>query len=891
MARSADALATAGPAARPAGRWHASSAPAVLQQLATSGTSGLSSNEAAARLERHGPNEIREPEGRTPWRMLLDQFSDLMIVVLVAAAIVAGSVGETSDAIAIMVIVLLNGLLGFAQEYRAHRAMAALRRLAAATARVVRDGSVRDLPAALLVPGDVVVLEAGNVVPADLRLVETFALKVEEAALTGEAVPVEKTAAAIADEALALGDRINMAYRSTAVAHGRGVGVVVATGMQTELGRIAAMLQGSRTEKTPLQRRLARFGRWLAAAAAAICATVFVLGLLRGEPVLHMFLTAVSLAVAAIPEALPAVVTIALALGARRMVAQHALIRRLPAVETLGSVTFVCADKTGTLTQNRMHVEALHVRTGRLLPSEPLPACGGAAEHLLRALALNNDAQRTADGAVRGEPTETALLEAALAFGRDPARLAADAPRVGELPFDAERKCMTTLHRADASILVYTKGAPEHVLARCSGWWPAQGAEAFDAADVSRTAEAMAAAGMRVIAFAARRLDALPADLSSDAVESELLLLGLAGLIDPPRPEAAQAVAMCRSAGITPVMVTGDHPATARAIATRLGILGKGDGVLTGRELAELSPEELRRVAPGVRVYARVDPAQKIAIVAALQARGELVAMTGDGVNDAPALGRAEIGVAMGRIGTDVAREAADMVLLDDDFATIVAAVREGRRIFDNILKFIRYTMTGNSGEIWTIFLAPLLGMPIPLAPIHILWVNLVTDGLPGLALAAEPAERRVMQRRPRPLTQSVFANGMWQHIVWVGLLVGGVTLLAQAWALRSDVHAPSMAFTVLTFAQLAHVLAIRSETESLFAIGPFSNRLLAATFLGTAALQVATLYVPFMNEALQTQPLPAHALALAFALASVVFVGVELEKLAIRRGWLPREG
>jgi len=867
------------------------SASAVLQQLATAGTCGLSSSEAASRLERHGPNEIREPEGRTPWSMLVDQFSDLMIVVLVAAAVVAGSVGEASDAIAILVIVLLNGLLGFVQEYRAHRAMAALRRLAAATASVVRDGSVRDLPATLLVPGDVVVLETGNVVPADVRLLETFALKVEEAALTGEAVPVEKTAAVIADEALPLGDRVNMAYRSTAVAHGRGVGVVVATGMQTELGRIAAMLQGSRTEKTPLQRRLARFGSWLAAAAGAICAAVFVLGLLRGEPALYMFLTAVSLAVAAIPEALPAVVTIALALGARRMVAQNALIRRLPAVETLGSVTFICADKTGTLTQNRMRVEALHVRTGRLLPSATPPASGGAADHLLRALALNNDAQRMDDGTVRGDPTEIALLDAALAFGRDPARLAAETNRVGELPFDAERKCMTTLHRADASVLVYTKGAPEHVLARCCGWWPATDGEAFDAADVSRTAEAMAAEGMRVIAFAARRLDALPAALSPDAVETELLLLGLAGLIDPPRPEAAQAVAMCRSAGITPVMVTGDHPATARAIATQLGILRDGDGVLTGRELSGLSPEDLQRFASGIRVYARVDPAQKIAIVAALQARGELVAMTGDGVNDAPALGRAEIGIAMGRIGTDVAREAADMVLLDDDFATIVAAVREGRRIFDNILKFIRYTMTSNSGEIWAIFLAPLLGMPIPLAPIHILWVNLVTDGLPGLALAAEPAERRVMQRRPRPLTQSVFANGMWQHIVWVGLLMGGVTLLAQAWALRYGLHAPSMAFTVLTFAQLAHVLAIRSETESLFAIGLFSNRPLAATFLGTVALQVATLYVPFMNEALQTQPLPAHALALAFALGSVVFVGVELEKLAIRRGWLRREG
>jgi Ca2+-transporting ATPase len=595
--------------------------------------------------------------------------------------------------------------------------------------------------------------------------------------------------------------------------------------------------------------------------------------------------------VAAIPEALPAVVAIALALGARRMVRRHALVRRLPAVEALGSVTVICSDKTGTLTQNRMRVER-YWEHGAEHAAEQLPAAAarihGAWPSMHLAMALVNDATPQADGSADGEPTEAALLDAALAAGLDWGKLRHAHQRVAELPFDSERKRMATLHREGDGVIAYVKGAPESVLARCHLQLGAGGAEPFDADAAAQAAETMAAGGLRVLAFALRRFDALPA--RHDDAEEALLFIGLVGLIDPPRREAAHAVAECRSAGIVPVMITGDHPTTARAIAERLGILAPGAAVISGVQLARLDDAALAQRVHEVRVYARVDPEQKIRIVAALQAQGECVAMTGDGVNDAPALKRADIGVAMGRGGTDVAREAADMVLLDDNFATIVHAVREGRRIFDNIRKFIRYAMTGNAGEIWTIFLAPFLGLPIPLLPIHILWINLVTDGLPGLALAGEPAERGVMQRPPRPVNESVFARGMWQRILWTGFLIGAVSLAGQAWALRHGAHAQSVVFTVLTLAQLALVLAIRSETESVFAIGLLSNRPLALVVGLTVLLQLATLYVPALNQVFKTAPLAATELALCFALAGVVFAAVELEKWATRRGWLYRK-
>jgi Ca2+-transporting ATPase len=824
--------------------------------------------------------------------MLASQFTDFMIVVLIAAAVIAGVVGEPQDAVAIVVIVFLNGIIGFVQEYRAERAMAALKKMASPQARVIRGGRSDTIAATHLVPGDLVELEAGNILPADLRLTELSALKVDESTLTGESQPVDKQTAALTGADLPLGDRLNLAFKGTVVTYGRARGLVVATGMKTELGRIAALLSGE-SGKTPLQKRLARFGRHLAVAVLAICAIVFVAGWLRGEPPLLMLLTAVSLAVAAIPEALPAVVTISLALGAARMVRQNALIRRLPAVETLGSVTYICSDKTGTLTLNRMHVDCVHA-AGQTLSD--LPGLPDKPESPWRelglAMALCNDAAAGRDGELTGDPTETALLAAAQAAAVDKEKSQQTLPRVAEIPFDSQRARMSTLHRDGEGVLMFVKGAPESVLALCTDRLDAGAAvAAFDVAALQDTAETLAAQGLRVLAFALKRLPRLPEPVEAESLERDLTFIGLVGMIDPPRPEAAAAVAACKAAGIIPVMITGDHPATAQAIARRLGLIEDGAKVLGGSELAQMSPADFEREVETVRVYARINPEQKIKIVRALQDRGEFVAMTGDGVNDAPALKQADIGVAMGKGGTDVAREAAHMTLLDDNFATIVKAVREGRRIFDNIRKFVKYTMTSNSGEIWTIFLAPFLGLPIPLLPIHILWINLVTDGLPGLALAGEEAERNVMQRPPRPPKESIFAHGMWQHILWVGLLMGAVTLLTQAWALHNgSAHWQSMVFTVLTLSQLGHVLAIRSERESLFTQGLFSNRLLVAALALTFALQMAVLYVPWLQPIFKTAPLTVGELAACLALSSVVFIGVEFEKALIRRGWLYKD-
>ncbi len=885
------ATATAVPAKDGTPAWHCLPTGEVARRLGTDVAVGLTRGEAASRLARHGPNAIQEGEKRSPWRMLLDQFTDFMIIVLLAAAVISGFIGEVIDTIAILVIVLMNGTIGFIQEYRAEQAMAALKKLAAATARVLREGRVTELSAAELVPGDVVVLEAGNVIPADLRLAESVVLKTEEAALTGESVPVEKHTAALEGSDLTVGDRRNMAYKGTTVAYGRGRGLVVGTGMQTELGKIAALLALESEVKTPLQKRLAEFGRKLAIAALAICAVVFVFGLARGEPLALMFLTAVSLAVAAIPEALPAVVTISLALGAHKMVKQNALIRRLPAVEALGSVTYICSDKTGTLTQNRMRVEEFLVDGRHLKHPEREALEGEAAHRMLSALALNNDASAPEGGTEFGDPTEIALLLAARRAGYEKEALDAATPRVAELPFDSDRKLMTTMHREGAGIVAYTKGAPEKIIERCVQALQGGRSASFAAQEILETAERMAAEGLRVIGVAYRRWEAVPSPLASEHLESGLVFLGLVGMIDPPRPEVAEAVRLCKTAGITPVMVTGDHPATARAIASRLGILAEGGRVVTGQEMSRLGPAEFERDVRDVRVYARVDPAQKIMIVSGLQAKGEFVAMTGDGVNDAPAIKRAEIGVAMGKIGTDVSREASSMVLLDDNFATIVSAVREGRRIYDNIRKFIRYVMAGNIGEIVAILVAPFLGMPIPLLPIQILWVNLVTDGLPGLALAMEPEERAIMRRPPRPPDESVFARGMAYQVLWTGIMIGGITLAVQWWAMSiGSPNWQTMAFTSLTMCQMFVVLAIRSDREGLHTIGVFSNKHLVGAVLLTFVLQLAVIYIPALNPIFKTAPLTAEELAISLLLPALVLVTVELEKVAIRSGWLYRE-
>ncbi|MEY5028035.1 MAG: hypothetical protein RLZ63_350 [Pseudomonadota bacterium] len=847
----------------------------LLRQLGSDAHKGLSTAQVQQRLATVRLNALVETGQRHPLRILLAQFGDFMILVLLVAAVIAGLIGEPQDVVAIAVIVVLNALLGFVQEYRAERAMKALKQMMALQARVLREGQVQQIDATQLVPGDVIDLEAGNIVPADVRLLALSSFKVDESTLTGESLVVEKQLSTLQSNDLALGDRLNMAYKGTTVAYGRARGLVVATGMRTELGKIASLLdqEGS---KTPLQKRLAAFGQKLSVVVLFICAVLFLAGWLRGEMPMTMLLTAISLAVAAIPEALPAVVTITLALGAARMARHRALIRCLPAVQTLGSVTTICSDKTGTLTMNRMHVDVLQV------------ADGAARREAGKILNLCNDAVIDSHGQWVGDPTETAMLVFTAAQGWAPELDRQQWPRLAEVPFSAERALMSTFHPDESGVLMLVKGAPEAVVPRCTQLWGSTGQAAIDQVALHEQARGLARQGLRVLVLARRSLPVLPTQGPLDAYECELAFCGFVGLIDPPRPQAQEAVAACKAAGIRVVMMTGDHPATAAAIARRLGIMDGHDKVMTGSELQALPLHDFEREVKQVRVYARLNPEQKIKIVKALQDQGELVAMTGDGVNDAPALKRADIGIAMGQGGTDVAREAAHMTLLDDNFVTLVHAVREGRRIYDNIRKFVKFTMPSNAGEIWTLVLASLLALPIPLLPIHLLWINLVTDGLPGLALAGEGVERGVMQRPPRPPQESIFAQGLWQHMVWAGLLMGGLCVLAQAWALEEgSTHWQSMVFTVLTLSQLGHVLAVRSERESLFTQGLLTNKPLLIVVVLSVGLQMAVLYVPWLNTVFKTAPLSAFELLLCFLLAAVLFVAVEIEKLLVRRGWI----
>jgi Ca2+-transporting ATPase len=862
-------------------RWHRLSKEASLERLA-SRAAGLSHDESARRRLEHGLNVLEEAPPRSRVALFVAQFADYMILVLLAAALVAGAVGDLADALVIVAIVVLNAVIGFVQEYRAERAMAALKAMAAPVATVMRGGAPHLEPASQLVPGDVVHVEAGAIVPADLRILHSASLRIDEAALTGESAPIDKAHEPIDADDVAVADRHNIAHKGTLVTHGHGLGLVIATGMRTEFGKIARLLEQAHAIDTPLQRRLAAFGRRLAGIVLAICAIVFVTGLLRGEPALPMLLTALSLAVAAIPEALPAVVGIALALGARKMMQHRALIRRLPAVEALGSVTTICSDKTGTLTANEMHLEGYHC--DGVTGAEP----GDTAPWRLLTLAMSvsHDAAQGEDGELVGDPTEVALLRAALAAGRDAVMDKEQWPRHDEIPFDSVRKCMSTLHKDPTGTwLSITKGAVEVVVAASAAEARGDGEQAIDRPRVLREADAMAAAGNRVLAVGVRRFTTRPQPYDAATAERGLTLVGIVGLIDPPRPEARHAIATCREAGIVPVMITGDHPLTARAIAERLGLAAGERSAITGAELAALPAEELERRSGELRVYARVAPEQKLKIVAALQRRGEVVAVTGDGVNDAPALRQADIGVSMGITGTDVAKEASGIVLLDDNFATIVRAVREGRRIYDNLRRFIRYVLTTNSGEILTIFLAPFLGLPIPLLPIQILWINLVTDGLPGLALAAEPAERNVMKRPPRSAQESVFAHGLGAHALLVGLVMAGIALAVQAWAWRAGTEQwQTLVFTTLCFMQLGHVLAIRSEETSLWALGIMSNRPLAGAVALTVLLQLAVVYLEPLNRIFRTVPLTAGQLGLAAGAAVAILAIVEGEKYWRRR-------
>jgi Ca2+-transporting ATPase len=891
----------------------------VLRQLEVDPAQGLDPAEVERRLAQYGPNELIERGAKSPWRILWEQFTALMIVILIVAAALSAFLGDYEDAIAILAIIIINAVLGFNQEYRAEKAMAALKKLA--------------VPHVDLTPGDIVLLEAGNLVPADCRLLESANLRIQEAALTGESEPVEKEAEMVASAELSLGDRRNMAYMGTIITYGRGLAVVTETGMQTELGRIASLIQTVEREQTPLQRRLDQLGRGLAAAALVLVAVIFVLGLLRGEELRLMFLTAVSMAVAAVPEGLPAVVTIALALGAQRMLQRQALIRKLPAVETLGSVTVICSDKTGTLTENRMTVTVLDVAGNHIElsgdgfhgqnqaltpdlqiqnlkseiqnPSIGLLVVGGA---LCNDALLEPDPERPEGFHIVGDPTEAALVVAAKRLGLEKSELERVLPRVAELPFDSDRKRMTTVHKlpsetnapallkslwdwgrrlGDVAYTAITKGAVDGLLDISGQVWIDQRAELLTETwreRIMASNNELAENGIRVLGVAFKPLAAPPAKGQENGLEQDLIFVGLVGMIDPARPEVKDAVRTCRQAGIRPVMITGDHPLTARHIAQELDIAVNGQ-IITGQELARMPAEELAGVVREVSVYARVAPEHKLNIVQALQDQGQIVAMTGDGVNDAPALKKADIGVAMGITGTDVSKEAADMVLQDDNFATIVAAVEEGRIIFDNIRKFIRYLLTSNSGEIWVMLVAPFLGMPLPLLPLQILWINLVTDGLPALALSLEPAERNTMRRPPHRPSESIFARGLGRHVIWVGILIGAVSLGFGYWYwLQDQPHWQTIVFTILTLSQLFHALAIRSERDSLFMIGLGSNKAMLGAVLLTFILQLAALYLAFFRGFLETMPLTLNELLLCLVASSAVLWAVEIEKWLGRR-------
>jgi len=913
--------------------WYQLEKEEVLKRLDSDVDSGLSPAEVQRRMQQYGANELIDRGQKSVWQILWEQLTGIMVVILIISAVISLVLGEYKDAIAILVIVVLNAVLGFTQEYRAEQAMAALKKLAVPVVRVRRDGHVQEVTARDLVPGDIVLLEAGNLVSADCRLLESINLRVQEAVLTGESEPLDKIPEALKQAEVPLAEQRNMVFMGTVVTYGRGMAVVVETGMRTQLGHIAEMIQTVEQEPTPLQRRLNQLGKGLALAALAIVAVVFLLGLLRGEDARLMFMTAISMAVAAVPEGLPAVVTIALALGAQRMLKRQALIRKLPAVETLGSVTVICSDKTGTLTQNRMTVAILDVAGNRynlierlrdysptfnLTEKAPEILQNAACTILLTGGALCNDAileARTdqAGFSAVGDPTEGALVVAAARAGLWKKELEDAMPRRAELPFDSERKRMTTVHElvteklpeslkpvwqkfsiTETPYLTVTKGAVDSLLAVCDRVWVDGEVYSLDAHWLGRIQTAnnqLAQNGMRVLGVAFRFRKNLRIDDSEDPLESRLIFVGMIAMIDPARPEAKAAVQTCRLAGIRPVMITGDHPLTALYIARELGIAEQRN-VVSGQQLNKMSDEELEAIVSETAVYARVSPEHKLRIVQALQDRGEIVAMTGDGVNDAPALKKAQIGVAMGITGTDVSKEASDMVLLDDNFATIVAAVEEGRRIYDNIRKFIKYTMTSNAGEIWTMLLAPFLGMPLPLTPLQILWVNLVTDGLPGLALAVEPAERDTMRRPPYRPNENIFGRGMARDILWIGLMMGLVSLLTGFVYWKADRAVwQTVIFTTLTLSQMGNALAVRSDRDSLFRIGLLSNKAMLGSVMLTFALQMAVIYVPFLQGVFRTVTLPLKDLMISLALSTVVFFSVEIFKWILRKSAFEKRG
>ena len=927
--------------------WHTRSTDALRATLDVEPAQGLSDSQAAERRKIHGRNELTERASVTPLQLLWEQIREPLVVILLGAAGLSALLGKLDSFIAIMAIVILNAVLGVVQEYRAEQAMAALKKMAAPLVRVRRAGQVRDIASADLVPGDVVLLEAGSVVPADGRLIESANVQVQEASLTGESQPVEKHIAPLRDERAPLGDRSNMVYMGTSVTYGRGTALIVQTGMKTELGRIADLIQSVETERSPLQRRLGELGKVLFGVAIAIMLLAAVIGLLMGQPFLpdpanpdatSVLLSAVAIAVAVVPEGLPAVVTVALALGAQRMLRRRALIRKLPAVETLGSVTTICSDKTGTLTENRMTVTIVDVagqteplsaivergmgymlsRNGTAQPHDRAEALLLAGSTLCNDAILENDPDREGQSRALGDPTEGALVIAAAKFGVRKGDMDRAFPRVGEVPFSSERKRMTTVHQVDASApldpaeryfvdmlhdmnrryIAITKGAVDGLLDVCNRVY--LGTDEIVPLDerwhqrITEQNDRMAADGLRVLGLAFHRMPELPSVWTPEVVEQGLVFMGMVGIIDPPRPEVRDAVATCKAAGIRPVMITGDHPLTAYAIAKELGIASNGARVLTGHDLNKMNQEELEGVVEEVSVYARVSPENKLNIVRALQSRGHIAAMTGDGVNDAPALKRADIGVAMGITGTAVSKEAAAMVITDDNFTTIVSAVEEGRTIYDNVRRFIKYLLASNTGELFVLLSTQLVAsLGMPLTTLQILWMNLITDGIPALALGVEGREKGVMKRPPYAPNESLFGRGLGRHIVIAGGLLGITGLGLGLWANQQYLEGVAgyssqtwntMLFFFLAVAQMGHALALRSHRESFFSMAFWGNRLLMGAVVVTILLQLVAIYAPFFNDLFRTTPLTLDQLLICVVLSTVVFVGAELEKLLIRR-------
>lgn len=876
---------------------------------------GLSNEQVNENRQKYGTNELQTKKKKSTFVKFLEQFKDFMIIVLIIAAIISGVVGYIegegiTDSIIILIVVILNAVIGVVQENKAEKSLEALQKLSAHVSKVIRNGKMEVIPAKELVPGDIVVLDTGDYVPADLRIIEAVNLKSQEASLTGESVPVEKSANTIEQEEVDLGDRENMLFSSSLITYGRGKGIVVETGMNTEVGKIAGIINSAEETQTPLQEKLNKLGKTLGIAALVICAIIFVIGLLYGKDPIEMFMTAVSLAVAVIPEGLAAVSTIVLAIGVQRMVKRHAIVKKLPAVETLGSTTVICSDKTGTLTQNKMTVEKVFYN-GKLLNTEDVKQnIDKNLEKLVYISMLCNDTKISANNELTGDPTETALVD--MGFNLQFEKNIYDKnPRIKEIPFDSDRKLMTTVNKINNKYVVLTKGGVDELLARCNKYLY-DGEERNDLENykkvITKNNENMAKDALRVLSMAYKEIDHEPTDEEMKDIEQDLIYVGMVGMIDPPRLEVKDAVDKCKKAGIKTVMITGDHKITAIAIAKSLGILQGEEEALTGAELEKMSDEDLTKNIRKYSVYARVSPEHKVRIVKAWQANGEIVAMTGDGVNDAPALKTADIGCAMGIVGTDVSKEAADVILTDDNFATIVSSVEEGRRIYDNILKAIQFLLSSNVGEVITLFVAilitPLLGnlfgidinLIVPLLPIHILWINLVTDSLPALALAVDPPQKDVMDRKPNK-NKSVFTKGMIWRIVYQGILIGVITIVAFIVGLATpDENLPviegltneeikveigqTMAFCVLAFSQLVHVFNVRDNKTSIFKTGIFSNKQLILAVLASAALMLGILLIPALRHVFSIPVLPVGNILEIVVLSLMPLIVVELFKL-----------